>query len=188
MLPFLQKEFKAILPPTMFFLITFHLLALTESLMVEKYGINPYNSAVATIGAFIVAKAVLISEHLPFTHRFQQKPLVYNLLWKTSIYAIIAISFSYLEHMIHFISEHHNLLIANQKMIEEIVWSHFWATKIWLIFLLFFYCTIHEIVEVFGRDKLIQIFFLKSRNDLANDLDNTNDLKNIDQINLKNLV
>lgn len=170
MLAFIQKEFKALLPPTIFFLITFHLLALTESLMVEKYGITLYNSAIATIGALIVAKAVLISEHLPFTNNFENKPLVYNLLWKTAIYAIIAVFFSYLEHMIHYINEYHNLLIANEKMIEEIVWSHFLATKIWLIFLLFFYCTINEIVTVFGKAKLLEIFFQKSRNDLADNL------------------
>jgi hypothetical protein len=168
MLPFIQKEFKALLPPTIFFLITFHLLALTESLMMQKYGITLYNSAIATIGALITAKAVLISEHLPFTNNFKNKPLVYNLLWKTSIYAIIAVFFSYLEHMIHYIGEYHNLLIANEKMIEEIVWSHFLATKIWLIFLLFFYCTIHEIVTVVGKEKLIEIFLHESPNDLAN--------------------
>lgn len=166
MLQFIQKEFKALLPPGIFFLVTFHFLALTESLIMRKYGITLYDSMITTIGAWIVAKAVLVSEHLPFTHKFQEKPLVYNLLWKTAIYAIFAIIFSYLEHLIHFIPEYHNLLIANEKMLQEIVWSHFWATKIWLIFLLFFYCTISEIVTIFGKEKLVKIFFVENRHDL----------------------
>jgi hypothetical protein len=44
-------------------------------------------------------------------------------------------------------------------LLAEIVWPHFWAIQILLLVLIFFYCTMRELVRVIGRDKVLEIFF-----------------------------
>jgi hypothetical protein len=39
------------------------------------------------------------------------------------------------------------------------VWPHFWAIQILLVVLILMYCTLHELVRVIGRDKILEIFF-----------------------------
>jgi hypothetical protein len=42
---------------------------------------------------------------------------------------------------------------------REIVWPHFWAIQLWLIVLIFVYCSMRELVRVIGRQRVLQIFF-----------------------------
>jgi hypothetical protein len=39
------------------------------------------------------------------------------------------------------------------------VWPHFWAVQLWLIVLIFVYCSMRELVRVIGRQRVLQIFF-----------------------------
>jgi hypothetical protein len=77
-LKFLQVEFLEMLPPTIFFLVVFHIIAVTRALMAEEYGITIASSVSATIGALIVGKSILIADALPFFNRFRQKKSIYN--------------------------------------------------------------------------------------------------------------
>jgi hypothetical protein len=36
---------------------------------------------------------------------------------------------------------------------------HFWAIQIMLLALIVMYCTMHELVRVIGREKVLRIFF-----------------------------
>src|SRR5262245_43429045 len=96
----LLKEFFEVLPPAIFFLIGFHLLAITRSLMLREYGLHVAAAAGATVGALLVAKVVLIADAFPFVNRFPERPLMYNVLWKTGIYVSASVFVHYLEHLI----------------------------------------------------------------------------------------
>ena len=52
-----------------------------------------------------------------------------------------------------------SLVAGNQMLLMEIVWPHFWAIQIILVVLILMYCTMHELVRVIGRDKVLEIFF-----------------------------
>jgi len=53
--------------------------------MLREYGL-PLSSIVgATVGALLIAKVVLITDKFPFINRFPGKPLIYNVAWKTAI-------------------------------------------------------------------------------------------------------
>jgi hypothetical protein len=39
------------------------------------------------------------------------------------------------------------------------VWAHFWAIQLWLVVLIFVYCTGRELVRVIGRERVMQLFF-----------------------------
>ncbi len=154
-----KEEFLALLPPTIFFFITLHLVAFFRVLMLKGTGIPVNTSLQVTIGALILAKAVLIADLLPFINLYPHRPLIYNVVWKTAIYLLVSMVVHYLERLIDFWKEAGGFVAANQKLLAEMVWPHFWAIQLMLLVLISFYCTIHELVRVIGRDKALEIFF-----------------------------
>jgi hypothetical protein len=155
----LKEEFKALLPPTLFFFVALHLVALIRVLMLKGTGIPLNTSWQVTVAALILGKAVLVADLLPFINRYPDKPLIYNIAWKTTIYVLVAMLVHYLEHLVDFWREAGSLVAGNQKLLAEIVWPHFWAIQIVLVVLILMYCTMHELIRVIGRDKALEIFF-----------------------------
>jgi len=154
-----KHELVEAIPPAVFFFVAFHLIAFTRSLMLQEYGIPTATFVAATIGALIVAKVVLIVDLVPFVNRFPEKPLIYNVLWKTGIYLVAAFLVRYVEHLIPFIREHGDLLLAHRHLLEEVVWPRFWYVQIWLLVLFFLYCTMRELIRVLGRERVRTMFF-----------------------------
>ena len=66
---------------------------------------------------------------LPFINLYPHKPLIYNVAWKTTVYVLVATLVHYLEHLADFWKEAGSLVAANQKLLAEIVWPHFWAME-----------------------------------------------------------
>jgi hypothetical protein len=155
----LKHEFFEVLPPTIFFLISFHIVILDRSLMLREYGLPISSVAGATVAALLVAKVVLIADKFPFVNRFPHKPLMYNVVWKTAIYVSASLLIHYLEHLVPLWWSLGDFGAANRRLWEEIVWPHFWAIQIWLIVLIFVYCALRELVRVIGRERVVQIFF-----------------------------
>jgi hypothetical protein len=155
----LKHEVRELIPVLVFFFFTFQLLALTEALMLKQYGISVAVFLTATIQALVVAKVVLIADHFPLVNRFPTKPLSYNVVWKTIIYFAGLLAFRYVEHFIHFWRQTKTVAEANRRMVEEVVWPHFWALQIWLLVLLVMYCTFRELVRALGRERVIKMFF-----------------------------
>jgi len=155
----IKAEFKELLPPAIFFFVVLHLIAILRVLMLEGTGIAPGTSVSITVAALILAKAVLIADLLPFINRYPDKPLAYNVAWKTAIYVLIAMLLHYLERLFDFSREAGGLLAGNQKLLADIIWPHFWAVQILLVVLILMYCTIREIIREIGADKMRQMFF-----------------------------
>jgi hypothetical protein len=155
----LKEEFHALLPPTIFFLVALHLVAFVRVLMLKGTGIDVGTSVTVTIAALIIAKAVLIADMLPFINRYPEKPLAYNVVWKTAIYFLVAGFVHYLERLVDYWREAGGMVAANAKLLSEIVWPHFWAVQIFLLVLILMYCVMRELVRVIGGSKLRQIFF-----------------------------
>jgi hypothetical protein len=155
----IKEEIEALLPPTIFFFIALHLVALFRVLMLKGTGIALGTSASVTVAALILGKAVLIADLLPFINRYPDKPLVYNVGWKTTIYVLIAMLVHYLERLVDFWRGAGGFIAGNQKLLAEIVWPHFWAIQILLVVLILMYCTMRELFRVIGGDKVRRMFF-----------------------------
>jgi hypothetical protein len=163
----LKHEILEVIPPAMFFFISFQLIAFTQALMLEQYGIRISTFVTATIAALVVAKVVLIADLLPFINRFPERALIYNVIWKTAIYLIAALLVRYVEHLIPFVREPKDIVLANRHLFDEVVWPHFWAVQFWLLVLFFVYCALRELVRVLGRDRVFAMFFGSPKSHVA---------------------
>src|SRR5216117_2762131 len=155
----LKEEFFALLPPTIFFFVALHIVAFVRVLMLKGTGIAPLSTVSIAVAALILGKAVLIADLLPMINRFPNKPLIYNVAWKTLIYLLMSAFIHYLERLIDFWRQTGGFVAGNQKLLSEIVWPHFWAIQIILFVLIAAYCMVHELVRVIGKEKALRIFF-----------------------------
>ncbi|MGH7981619.1 MAG: hypothetical protein ACREFF_00570 [Candidatus Udaeobacter sp.] len=155
----LKEEFFAILPPTIFFFIALHIVAFIRVLMAEGSHFVPLSTVSIAIAALILGKAVLIADMLPPINRYPNKPLAYNIAWKTLIYLLMATLIHYVERLIDFSRQAGGIAAGNAKLFAEIVWPHFWAIQIILFMLILVYCTAHELVRMIGKEKMLRLFF-----------------------------
>ena len=155
----IKEEFYDLLPPTIFFFIALHMVAIFRVLMLKGTGITLGTSASVTVAALILGKAVVIADLLPFINRYPDKPLAYNVAWKTTIYVLIAMIVHYMERLVDFWREAGGFIAGNEKLLAEIVWPHFWAIQMFLVVVILMYCTMREVVRAIGGDKVRRMFF-----------------------------
>jgi hypothetical protein len=154
----IKEEFLATLPPTIFFFIALHLVGLIRALMIKATGMAPLSTISIAVAALILGKAVLIADMLPVINRYPDRPLIYNVAWKTTIYLLVSVFIHYLERLFDFSRQAGGLVAGNHKLFAEMVWPRFLAVQIILFILILTYCTTCELVRVIGKDRVVRIF------------------------------
>lgn len=155
----IEHELSELIPPTLFFFVAIGLLMLTKRLMLQQYGIPFSDFAGVVVGALIVGKIVLIVDAFPFINKFPEKPLIYNIAWKTIIYVLAAFFVRLAEHVIPLIIKYGSFREAIVRLVDETVWPHFLVIYLWLSVLLFVYCSLRELIRAIGRDHVLKLFF-----------------------------
>ena len=155
----IKEEFFLILPPTLFFFVALHIVALIRSLMSKGDGIPISSTVSIAVAALILGKAVLLADLLPLINRYPNRPLAFSVAWKTLIYLIASGVIHYVERLVEFSRKAGGGVAGNEELLTNMVWPHFWAVQILLFALILMYCTMHELVRVIGKDNVKQIFF-----------------------------
>ena len=155
----LKEEFLAVLPPTLFFFVALNIVGLVRVLMTKGTGLPVTSSVQIALAALIIGKAVLLADLWPPINRFPEKPLAYNIVWKTLIYYVVASFIHYLERLYDFAKETGGVVAADEKLLAEMVWPHFWALQIILLVVILNYCVIRELGRVLGEKRLMRMFF-----------------------------
>ena len=154
----LKEEFLKVVPPTLFFFVALHVIALVRSLMTSGSGLPGSSTAQIALSALILGKAVLVADMLPAINRFPHKPLIYNIGWKTVIYFVLAGFIHYLERLYDFYKQAGGIAGANQQLLAQIVWPHFWGIQIVLLVMIFNYCVIRELDRILGQQGVLRLF------------------------------
>ena len=147
------------MPPTLYFFVILHIVAMVRALMLKGTGVSVDMTTSVTIAALVLGKSVLIADMMPFINRFPEKPLIWNVAWKTVVYFLVASVIHYLEHLYDFWKLAPGLAAANDKLLASIVWPHFWATQLLLAVLIIAYCVMSELVRALGAGKVKTMFF-----------------------------
>ena len=160
-LDFARKEFLSVLPPTIYFLISFHIILFNTQLILSEFGIDLGAFVTVTVLALIVGKVVIVVDKLPFIRRLDTKPLVIPILFKASVFTFFDFLFRLLEPWIPALIKTGSLSAANQHLLEHYVWLFFTAAQIWIFICFVAYITVTELFTVFGfsRRQLLAAFF-----------------------------
>jgi hypothetical protein len=152
------KEIREALPATIFFLCLFHLIALTKAIALDDYSITALRAAGATVGALIVAKAILVVEALPLARLFAGR-LAVQILWKTLLYGMVALLFRVVEEIIPLVSKHGGVVPAAKAMSREVSWPLFGVLALWILGGLLLYSLASELVHAIGSDRVKDLLF-----------------------------
>ncbi len=154
----LVKEIREAIPAAIFFLWLFHMIALTKAVIVSDYSITALRATVATVGALIVAKAILVVENLPIARLFSGR-LVFNALWKTLLFGAVALLFRFIEELIPLVPKHEGLVNAIVHLYDEVSWPQFWVFQLWLFSALLLYCFASDLARRVGADNIKGMIF-----------------------------
>ena len=154
----LKRELLEVTPPTFFFFVAFNVIIFTKRLMLEQYGINFSTHIAASLAALIAGKVVLIADKIPFINKYPDKPLIYNVVWKTLIYVLVTLAVRSLELLLPLLWKYRNVSVAVERLWNKTVWPHFWAIQIWLVCLFFVYVSFRELARALGEAQFFKMF------------------------------
>ena len=160
-------ELREILPPTIFFLVGFNLIVLTTKLLVADYLVAVGSFMLATAGALIVGKAVLVANAMPVIRRFDRAPLIQPILFKTLVYWAVVFIARLLEGLIEFwLVQGHPLGEFLPHLVSVFSWRHFAAVQIWILVLFLIYVTASEFSHLLGPGELQRLLFTSRPSEL----------------------
>ena len=158
---FFAGEFVKMIPPTIFFLVIFLIVAYTRSLMDDRFGVGTVTYIGAIIAALIMGKAILIADALPIWRPIAAHPRLYLITVRTLVYALIALLFQIAEELIPLAREAGSVSGGWAVLLEEVYWPRFWAVHILMLVFLAFYNIIAVTVEVMGAAEFRRMIFAK---------------------------
>ncbi len=159
----LLRELREVAPPTIFFFIGFNLILFTKRLFLADYLIEYTGFLIATTGALIVGKAVLVADKMPFLRRFDYAPLAYPILFKTGVYTLFVFLARLIELLVRYLGQ--GGALGHGRFFTHVLgrfsWPHFIATELWVTVLFLLYVTASELNGLFGDGELAKVFFTR---------------------------
>src|SRR5580698_2416271 len=98
---------------------------------------------------------------MPFLRRFDHRPLIYPILFKTVIYTLLVFVARLIEALIHYLVEGgvlgHGGFIAD--LVDRFSWAHFAAIQLWIFVLFLIYVGVSEVNQRLGPGRLRALLF-----------------------------
>ena len=158
---FVKRDFLAILPVTIFFLIGLNLIAISKHLVLAERGIVYEGTITATFGALLIAKIVLVVNKLPIMRFYRGCPLYQTILYRAVVYSMCVLAFRLLEMLIgHWIKEG-DLSAGLDSAHAAFIWHHMTFLQLWTLILFLVYLTVVELLDAYGEGSLKKVFFTR---------------------------
>jgi hypothetical protein len=157
----LRREFRAIWPVFLFFLIGFLLLILLIKMALAEFSIEIALLSNALIGALLAAKAALILDETPLAYTLKRYRGIVAVAAKVLFYGATCLLLLYVERVLEALHKFHHLNAAVAYAFRYGIRAVLlWAFGISIVFALYF--VFAEISEYVGDGKLRRLF-LESR-------------------------
>ncbi|HXX86521.1 MAG TPA: hypothetical protein VEN29_21385 [Casimicrobiaceae bacterium] len=129
-------------------------------LVIAETGTAYLHYGIAVIEAFIIAKVILIGKMFGFSRRFEDKPLIVPVFYKTILFAILVLLFGVIEHLVEGWF-HKQGLAGGLREIGDFGGYELGARVLMLVVAFVPFFALAEIGRVLGAQKLAAMFFSK---------------------------
>jgi hypothetical protein len=155
----LRKEFVAILPVFLFFLVGFLLLISLIKLALAQFSVEITVLSNAVVGALLAAKAALILDETPLARSLERHRRIVAIAVKTLFYGAATLLLGYVERVLDALHELHRFDDAVRYVIEHAALYRIltWTLGISIVFGLYF--AFVEISKRLGDGALYALFF-----------------------------
>jgi hypothetical protein len=150
----------------LFWIIAFYLWVFLGSftvyrrLVIAETGTAYLHYGIAVIEALIIAKVVLIGKMFGFSRRFEDRPLIVPVLYKSILFGILVLLFGIVEHLVEGWF-HKQGLLGGLREIGELGGYEIGARVLMLVVAFVPFFAFGEIGRVLGPHKLTAMFFSK---------------------------
>ncbi|RLT93978.1 hypothetical protein [Ketobacter sp.] len=155
-LTWLGHEFKKMLPAAVFFLVTFHMIAITEAMVMDANGLTVAKASTATVAALLVAKAILVVDSLSIARHFD-RIIWHNIIWRTGLFYLVTLLFHMLEKLASVFLRPGTDTFAVELASEWVSWQHFAVVQMWLVVLISLFTLLRETIQLVGHDQIVRL-------------------------------
>jgi hypothetical protein len=130
-------------------------------LVIAETGFVYLHYGIALIEALIIAKVILIGKMFGFSRRFENKPLIVPVLYKSILFGVLVLLFGVVEHLVKGLL-HREGLLGGLRGIGDLGAYELGARVLMLIVAFVPFFAFSEIGRVLGVNKLAAMFFSRS--------------------------
>jgi len=155
-----KEEFKMFWVIAIYLALMFSAFFTYRRLTLHESGITYLHYGAGVIEALILAKVILIGRALGLGRRFEEKPLIVSVLFKSIIFGAFVGVFSVIEHVIDGLAHHETWDVIAQHLFSGGRDEIFAKTLVVIVTFIPFF-GFWEIDRVLGHGKLFELFFHK---------------------------
>jgi hypothetical protein len=155
----LTHELKAVALTTLFFALCFGVYILLKRLILAEYQVEFRGLSLALLGAFIMAKVVLVLDHVPLGSWVRHRPAVFEVVLRTVLYAAGALIALLLETAFEKRHEHGGFGQSVIVVFQNRDVNHVWANVICAACAVLVFNALSVVHHHLGGRRLFQLFF-----------------------------
>lgn len=163
----LKHELRAIVMVTLFFAAWLGILMVLKVLILEDYQIRFGGLSMVLIGALVLAKVVLILEHVPLGAWLRNQPVLVDVILRTMLYAFGTFVVMLLEKAFESRHEQGGFGPAVMNIFQHRDMPHVWANTLCVTGALFFYNLLAVLNRHLGTGGLARVFLSPPRDSTA---------------------
>jgi len=160
--PFKQKlihEMKAVAFATLYFAIWFGILMFLKTMILSEYKVEFGGISMALIGALILAKVVLVIDHIPLSRWTREQPAIYFVIFRTLFNIVGVFIVLLLEHAFKSRHEYGSFGSALINAFQHRDVYHMWASVTVVSIAVFWFNVLFVLRKYLGEHELSQLFF-----------------------------
>jgi hypothetical protein len=151
------EEFKLFLIIALYLWIFLGSFTVYRRLVSAEVGAPYLNYGIALIEALIIAKVILIGKLFSFSRRFEDRPLIVPVLYKSFLFGAFVLLFGIVEHLVEGWF-HQKGLLGGLRTISDLGACELGARVLMLIVAFVPFFAFGEIGRVLGRERLAAMF------------------------------
>ena len=153
------NELKTLGVTTLYFAFWFGVLMLIKVLLLEEYNVEFVNVSMALIGAVVVAKVILILEHVDLGSWIKSKPALIDIIVRTLLYVSGVFIVLLIEKSFDGRNEYGGFWQSLENVFQHADIHHFWVAVICVTLAILGFNTISVMNKALGKGKVRQIIF-----------------------------
>ena len=154
----LKNEIKELTEASLYFGAWLSMLVVLKRLILDEYSIAYHGLTAALIGTLVLAKVVLILEHVPLGKWTRDRPAWVDVVLRTVLYSLGVLVVLLLEKGFEGRHEHGGFIPALGALFHDADLSHVWANTICLSGALLGYNAFSTIRSFLGEGGLRRVF------------------------------
>ena len=150
----------------LYFAVWIGVLALLKTLILVEYRIEFHGLSLVLVGALVLAKVVLVLEHVPMGAWIRTRPALLDVVLRTVLYAFGVFVVLLLEKTLEGRHEHGGFVPALLWVFQSVDGYHVWANGICLSGALLGYNVLSVLRRYLGKGALFRLFLKPLPNEL----------------------